>query len=264
MSNNNTISKTLFVAVTLCLVCSAIISTAAVGLRDLQDANKEIDKRTKVLASAGLLNGNKSIEESFLSIKEKIIDLRTGKFTEEIDLDTFDETSIARDKNTSLLLNPMEDIAVIKRRENYQKIYLHYKDEVLSSIILPVRGYGLWGTLYGYLALEPDFQTIIGLEFFQHKETPGLGGEVDNPRWKALWKGKKIFNNNDEVIISVIKGSVDNKSTRSQYQVDGLSGATITSNGISNLLTFWLGKLGYLTFIQQFKDSSITERKTNA
>ena len=127
-----------------------------------------------------------------------------------------------------------------------------------------MRGYGLWGTLYGYLALEPDFQTIIGLEFFQHKETPGLGGEVDNPRWKALWKGKKIFNNNDEVIISVIKGSVDNKSTRSQYQVDGLSGATITSNGISNLLTFWLGKLGYLTFIQQFKDSSITERKTNA
>ena len=75
---------------------------------------------------------------------------------------------------------------------------------------------------------------------------------------------KKIFDNNDEVIISVIKGSVDNKSTRSQYQVDGLSGATITSNGISNLLTFWLGKLGYLTFIQQFKDSSITERKTNA
>ena len=124
---------------------------------------------------------------------------------------------------------------------------------MLNAIILPVRGYGLWGTMKGYLAIESDLKTIIGLEFFDDKETPGLGGEINNPRWKAIWKGKEIYSDSGEVVISVIKGSVDKTNDESIYQVDGLSGATITSNGVTNLLSFWLGDMGYGPLIQNLK-----------
>jgi len=251
MRNNNTIFKTLLVAISLCLFCSAVISFTAINLRDIQEANVRFDQQKKILASANLLDDEKTIEELFLSIESKIIDLRTGKYDSSIDLSSFQESEFARDKETSITLSSQQDIATLKRRENYQKVYLHYKDNKISAVILPVRGYGLWGTLYGFLALEPDFRTIIGLEFYQHKETPGLGAEVDNPRWKTLWKGKKISSETGEIVISVIKGSVDKASTQAKYQVDGLSGATITGNGVSNLLSFWLGDLGYGPYINE-------------
>ena len=253
MTNNNTISKTLIVAISLCLVCSALISFSAVELRDLQEANKTLDKQTKILSAAGLLEDGKDISSLFNSIEIKIVDLETGLFDASINIDDFDESSLSRNPNTSIELTSEADIALLKRRENFQTIYLHYENESLNAIILPVRGYGLWGTMKGYLALESDFQTIIGLEFFDHKETPGLGGEIVNPRWKAIWKGKEVYSDTGDVVISVIKGSVDKNSKKAKYQVDGLSGATITSNGVTNLLSFWLGEMGYGPLIEELK-----------
>ena len=169
--NNNSMSKTLFVSMTLCLVCSLIISLTAVNLKDKQTANVLADKQETILSSAGLLEEGKLIEESFLSIQEKIVNLETGFYDNSIDLSTYDEKIFSRNELTSRKLLPREDIAVLKRRENFAKVYLHYKDGLLSAVILPVRGLGLWGTLYGYLAMEPDLETVIGLEFYKHKET---------------------------------------------------------------------------------------------
>ena len=255
MNNNDTIKKTLIVAVSLCLVCSALISFSAVELRDLQEANKTLDKQIKILSAAGLLKEGSDVSELFKSIDSKIVNLETGKFDFDINVLDYDEGSFSRNPETSIELSSDKDIALLKRRENFQTVYLHYENEDLNAIILPVRGYGLWGTMKGYLALRPDFKTIIGLEFFDHKETPGLGGEIDNPKWKAIWKGKEVFSNSGEVVISVIKGSVDKSSNQSKYQVDGLSGATITSNGVTNLLSFWLGDMGYGPLIENIKSS---------
>tara|TARA_B110000014_G_C20118062_1_gene591248 strand:- start:1993 stop:2775 length:783 start_codon:yes stop_codon:yes gene_type:complete len=251
MKNNDTIKKTLIVAISLCLVCSALISFSAVELRDLQEINKTLDKQSKILSAAGLLEDDKEISSLFNSIEIKIVNLETGLFDTSINIEDYDESSFSRNPSTSIELNSDTDIALLKRRENFQAIYLHYNDEILNAIILPVRGYGLWGTMKGYLALESDFKTIIGLEFFDHKETPGLGGEIDNPKWKAIWKGKEVYSDSGDVLISVIKGSVDKSSEKSKYQVDGLSGATITSNGVTNLLSFWLGEMGYGRLIQE-------------
>ena len=255
MNNNDTIKKTLIVAVSLCLVCSALISFSAVELRDLQEANKTLDKQNKILSAAGLLKEGSDVSELFKSIDSKIVNLETGKFDFDINVLDYDEGSFSRNPETSIELSSDKDIALLKRRENFQTVYLHYENEDLNAIILPVRGYGLWGTMKGYLALRPDFKTIIGLEFFDHKETPGLGGEIDNPKWKAIWKGKEVFSNSGEVVISVIKGSVDKSSNQSKYQVDGLSGATITSNGVTNLLSFWLGDMGYGPLIENIKST---------
>ena len=254
MNNNDTIKKTLIVAISLCLVCSALISFSAVELRGLQEENKTLDKQSKILSAAGLLDEDTEISQLFESIDARIVNLDTGSFDTNIELEEYDEGSFSRDPSTSIELSSDLDIALLKRRENFQTIYLHYDLDQLNAVILPVRGYGLWGTMKGYLALKPDFKTIIGLEFFDHKETPGLGGEIDNPKWKAIWKGKEVYSESGEVLISVIKGSVDKASDESKYQVDGLSGATITSNGVTNLLSFWLGDMGYGPFISQFKE----------
>ena len=169
MRNNDTIRKTLIVAISLCLVCSALISFSAVELRSLQEANKTLDKQSKILSAAGLLKDDQEISSLFDSIEVKIVDLETGEFNTAIEIEDFDESAFSRDIATSIELSSDIDIALLKRRENYQAIYLHYNNEVLNAIILPVRGYGLWGTMKGYLALESDFKTIIGLEFFDHK-----------------------------------------------------------------------------------------------
>ena len=189
----------------------------------------------------------------FNSIEIKIVDLDTGLFNSNLSIEDFDESTFSRNLTTSVELTADTDIALLKRRENFQAVYLHYENESLNAIILPVRGYGLWGTMKGYLALESDLKTIIGLEFFDHKETPGLGGEIDNPKWKSIWKGKEVYSDSGDVLISVIKGSVDKNNEKAKYQVDGLSGATITSNGVTNLLSFWLGDMGYGPFIDKMK-----------
>ncbi len=123
-------------------------------------------------------------------------------------------------------------------------------------MILPVRGYGLWSTLYGFLALESDGNTIAGLGFYEHGETPGLGGEVDNPRWKAQWPGKEVYEDGDPVI-RLIKGSVDPNAANAEHKVDGLAGATLTSKGVTNLLQFWLGERGFKPFLDNLKSGEV-------
>ena len=158
--------------------------------------------------------------------------------------------TFSRDIATSIELSSDIDIALLKEEKTIRLYIFITTMKFLMQLYCPLRIW-LMGHDEGYLALESDFKTIIGLEFFDHKETPGLGGEIDNPKWKAIWKGKEIYSDSGDVLISVIKGSVDKSSEEAKYQVDGLSGATITSNGVTNLLSFWLGEMGYGPLINE-------------
>lgn len=252
MASNDSMKKTVIVALALCIVCSLVVSTAAVVLKPAQEANKSLDRKSNILAAAGLLEPGKSIDEQFKQVETRIVDLRSGTFTEEVKPESFDQRKAARDPAMSKSLSKAEDVAKIGRREDFAEVYLVEKNGQLDKIILPVRGYGLWSTLRGFLALESDFTTVAGFGFYEHAETPGLGGEVDNPNWKALWPGKKVYEDG-EVSIELIKGSVDAQTKNAEHKVDGLSGATLTSRGVTNLLHFWLGEQGYKPFLQHLK-----------
>lgn len=252
MANQDTIQKTLTVALLLCFVCSVIVSTAAVLLRPMQDANKDQDRKKNILLAAGLYQEGIEIDEQFSVIEARLVDLDTGTFSLESDIPSFDQRKSAKDPSQSIALTSDQDQAKISRRENQALVYIVESKGEFDKIILPVHGYGLWSTLYGFVALESDLNTIAGLGFYEHGETPGLGGEVDNPRWKAFWPGKQVYKEGT-VAIQLIKGVVDPSSIDSSYQVDGLSGATLTSTGITNLLQFWLGQNGFQTFISNFK-----------
>jgi Na+-transporting NADH:ubiquinone oxidoreductase subunit C len=252
VANKDTTSKTLIVALALCIVCSLVVSSAAVLLKDMQVANKSLDMKRNVLAAAGLLQEGVSVEKQFEQVRARVVDLQTGKFTDAVDSANFDQRKSSKVPSMSINLTGDQDQAKISRRENYAKVYVIEKQGRLEKVILPIHGYGLWSTLYGFLALESDANTIVGLGFYEHTETPGLGGEVDNPKWKSLWVGKKVYRD-DSVAIKLLKGSVNPKSRNANYEVDGLAGATLTSRGVTNLVHFWLGEMGFQPFLNNLR-----------
>ena len=261
--SNDTIGRTLLVTILLSLACSILVAAAAVFLKPQQKLNEEVNLQRNILAISGLAPDVQSLSvddvgKLFSQITPKLVDLETGKFVDATpaEIKAYDQRLAAKDPKESHTLSGAEDIASIKRQANIAKVYLIEKQGKLQTLILPVHGYGLWSTLYGFLALDGNLETVAGLGFYEQKETPGLGGEVDNPVWKAKWPGKEVYGPNGDVELSVIKGIVDNNSPSAKYQVDGLAGATLTSNGVSNLIHFWMGKEGFASFIDHLKAGS--------
>jgi Na+-transporting NADH:ubiquinone oxidoreductase subunit C len=262
-SNKESTAYTLIVALVVSLVASVFVAGAAVLLKPVQEENRLLDKQRNILSIAGIDSAKlpaREVREIFTTrVKARVIDLETGEENPDIDPLTFDDLKAAQDPKTSIALTGSQDIALIKRRERYATVYQVEQDGKLEALILPVRGYGLWSTLYGFLAIKPDLKTVIGLGFYQHAETPGLGGEVDNPKWKALWPGKVLFDADGKRVIQIVKGGV--KSTDPAvmaHQVDGLAGATLTSNGVDHLLQFWLGEQGFGPYLAKLRTKAGT------
>ncbi|WP_313086595.1 Na(+)-translocating NADH-quinone reductase subunit C [Pseudomonas sp.] len=249
--------RTLVVALLVCLVCSVFVAGAAVALRPTQLENRQLDKQRSILAIAGLGEPGMSAKQVKTLFNErivaKLVDLKTGTFSDAFDPSGFDPLVAAKDPELSKPLTGEEDIASIKRRERYSVVYIVEENNEIDTLIMPIRGYGLWSTLYGFMAVKGDLNTVAGLGFYQHGETPGLGGEVDNPKWRNQWHGKELFDENGKLAVQVVKGGVDPQSPKADHQVDALAGATLTSNGVNNLLHFWLGENGFGPFIANLR-----------
>ena len=235
--NRESMGKTLVVTVLLCLVCSVVVSTAAVGFRSQQDFNRAADMRANILKVAGLYRADEPVERSFSNIEARVIRLSDGRFVD-IDPMTFDMRRAARDPEQSVPLPNKQDIARINRLPHYATVYLVRRNDNLDKVVMPISGYGLWSTLHGFLALEQDGRTVYGLRFYEHRETPGLGGEVDNPKWQRLWVGKRLYDAAGQPRLAVIKGKVSDDDPDARYKIDGLSGATLTSAGVGNMIRF--------------------------
>ncbi len=266
---NDSLEKTIAIAVSLCLVCAVLVSFAAVALKPLQAGNKAADMKKNILDVAGLLEEGADINAAFSDkIEAKLVDLETGDYVDGINADEYDQRKAAKDPAQSILIPKDKDIAHIRVKAKYAKVFLVKEAGQVKSIILPINGYGLWSTLYGFLSLEADGQTVQSINFYDQQETPGLGGEVVNPNWRALWKGKKVYAESDqpaldkgligeadigEPALSLIKGSVDNTKPGSQYQVDGLAGATLTSTGVTNLVRYWTSNEGFAPYLKKVR-----------
>lgn len=252
-SKKESVFNTLLVAFMVCLVCAIIVSSAAVSLKPLQDENRTLFRQQNVLQAAGLYEPGMDIRAAFDNIERRFVDMETGEYVERSD--DFDQRAAARDPSTSRAVDP--DPASIRRQSLVAEVFLaRSEDGSLSRIILPVHGYGLWSTMYGFLALEPDANTIAGIGFYDHGETPGLGGEIDNPRWQANWEGRKLFDDQGQLAFQVVKGSVDPDHPESQHRVDGLTGATLTANGVNYMIQFWAGERGFGPYLERMKERS--------
>lgn len=251
--------KPFYSVLILAFVCSTLVAAAVVGLRPLQQKNSLLDQKKNILYAAGLYDENKSVEEMFQSITPKLVDLKSGKYISEETLtpDNYKQTEASMDPAQSRTLNSEEDIAKLRRLESISLVYLVEKNGKLNQIVLPVRGKGLWSTMFAYVAINADFNTISGVSFYQHGETPGLGGEIDNKGWQKGWVGKKIFGSSDETMITVVKGNATENSKNIQHEIDGISGATLTSNGVGDLLQFWFGNNGFKPYLDRMMKAHI-------
>ena len=246
-------------AIAVCFVCSILVSGAAVSLKDRQNANALADKQKKVLTVAGILEegasvSNEEADQLFAAnIQARAVDMATGTYAADdaVDVATYDQRKASKDP--ALSEPAPANNAKVQRVPNHAVVYQVMGDAgQVEQIILPIEGAGLWSTLYGFVAIESDGDTIGGITFYEHGETPGLGGEIDNPKWKALWPGRKISNAEGDLAIQVIKGAAG-PASNAPNQVDGLSGATLTANGVTNALHFWLGPDGFGPYLTTLK-----------
>ncbi|MDD1825041.1 Na(+)-translocating NADH-quinone reductase subunit C [Photobacterium sp. ZSDE20] len=252
-SNNDSIKKTLFVVIALSLVCSIIVSTAAVVLKPKQQANAVLDQQTKILEVAGIDLAGDIPALYAENIEPRLVDFATGDFVDG-DAAAYDQRKAAKDPAQSIKLSAEEDIAKILRRANTGTVYLVKDGAETSKVIIPVHGNGLWSMMYAFVAVETDGNTVSGITYYEQGETPGLGGEVENPAWRAQFVGKKLFDENHKPAIQVVKGGAPQGS---EHGVDGLSGATLTSVGVQHTFDFWLGDMGFGPFLAKVRDGGL-------
>ncbi len=257
MPPKDSIANTFLVSLTLCIVCSVMVSSAAVALKDTQETNKKLDRQRNIIEAAGLsenarsLSG-KDVQTIFDSIERKLVDLSTGEYVENPD-ESFEPRKAAKIEAENADIKPIGGGIGIAKREKMTWVYLvKNKSGQLDQVILPIYGKGLWSTLYGYVALKNDFETLNGLTFYEHGETPGLGGEIENPKWKAQWHDIHVWDGDREdsnLRIGVAKGTPSGEDE--MYKVDGLSGATITSRGVDALLKYWFSSDGFAPYLKK-------------
>lgn len=251
---NDSIVKTFGVALLLCLFCSVIVSGSATLLKPLQVKNRTLDVQKNILAVAGLTDESVSIEDRFKNVEVAIIDMATGEYTDAVkDVESYSQRSAAKDPAQSIALTKEQDIAQIGSRAKYGKVYLLRDGDAVSKIILPIKGYGLWSTMHGFVALESDANTVSDVTFYEHNETPGLGGEIQNREWQKVWHGKRVTNEAGEAVFTVAKGKA---AAGSAHDVDGLAGATLTANGVTNLVRFWTGDNGFGPYLKKVAATS--------
>jgi Na+-transporting NADH:ubiquinone oxidoreductase subunit C len=276
----NTISGTLIVAVILCLVCSLLVSGAAVALRGRISTNKELNRQRNVLIAAGLFDPQEhtdaDVPRLFEQVDTLLVNLPGRLDSGELDLDDpdsgfingdidpaeYDPRKAAKDVDESVGIPADLDVAGIRRREKLAPVYIvRGPGGEPEQFVLPIYGKGLWSTLYGFLAMEADADSgmpVTGITYYEHAETPGLGGEVDTPGWKAQWPGKLLLSQDGEPMLDVTKPG----NASEPNEVDGISGATITSNGVEGMVNYWLGDDGFGPFLKRYREGAIELTRT--
>jgi Na+-transporting NADH:ubiquinone oxidoreductase subunit C len=242
--DRDSISNTLIVAIGLSLVCSIVVSSAAIVLKPVQIRNAELYRQQIILDVAGLMEPGADVDALFESIETRTVDIETGTYTD------------AGDPVATVTIPGDLDTAGIAQRAAFMDVYLVRDGDRVDQVILPVHGKGLWSTMLGYLAVAPDGNTIRGLRFYSHGETPGLGDQMDKESWRAQVVGKVIYDSSGEPEIHVIKGVVPDGISGAEHMLDGMAGATLTGNGITGLLQYWTGSHGFGPYLANFREGT--------
>ena len=191
------------------IVLGFLLSFAAASLKDKQDFNIEIDIKKNILSSLNIpADQSEKLSQNDI---QKLYD-------EEI-------TTLHINKNG------------MKSEDGTLRVYIAADGVQPKGYSIPISGKGLWSTIYGYIALEPDGKTVKGITFYKHGETPGLGGELEKDWFTSNYKGKKIYNDEGKLVsIEIVKGQVNQNDIDAIHQVDGISGSTLTTKGMNRFI----------------------------
>jgi Na+-transporting NADH:ubiquinone oxidoreductase subunit C len=254
---------TVIFATIVCVVCALLVSVAAVSLQPSQAAAARLYMEKNVLVAASLVEPGQDVSTAEVArifeqnIKARLVNFETGELMPEdkADARNYDQRKARNDPAASRAAPP--NTAGVGRMPTYGIVYFIVKDGKVDQLVIAVEGLGMWGTIYGFVSLASDANTVRGLTFYDQKETPGLGGEIGNRKWQALWEGRKAYDPQGTPRITVIKGPAGPPDA-DPWRVDGLSGATVTSNAVTRLMQFWLSDNGYGKFLKRYREGAIT------
>jgi len=251
--------RALLTVLVTAVTCSFFVSSSVVLLRPIQLNNKLLERSGNVLQMTGLLPGGGKLGEEalldlFKGLDARVVDIDAADLDSAFDPYTFDGRKAAVDPELSVAVPPAEDLASLGRRSRFHTIYLVWKDGQLDRVVLPVNGAGMWSMIYGYVALESDFNTIAGVMFYEQNETPGLGDQIATPHWQSKWVGKHLYDEQGEMLFRVAEGLVTEGASGAKYQVDALTGATVTANAVTALMRYWFGPGGYGPLLERMRE----------
>jgi len=252
--------KAVLVVVLTALVCSSLVSAAVVMLRPIQLNNQLLQQSRNIMQLTGLLAAGEELDDEatlglYKTLDRRIVNIDEARFDEAIDTNTFNQRRAAGDPELGTAVPSAMDRASLGRRSRFAPAYMVWKGTELERIILPVRGAGMWSMLYGYIALESDLNTIAGMTFYEQNETPGLGDQITHEHWLEQWQGKLIFDVQGNPWFSVnSEGTVQPGTETAKYQVDALTGATVTGNAVTGMVHYWFGPHGYQPFLEQLRE----------
>jgi Na+-transporting NADH:ubiquinone oxidoreductase subunit C len=256
--DNESSLKAIIVVTATALVCSIFVTVVAVTLRPIQRAYQDLERNRHIVRISGLKDpavelSDREIIAVFRDLDARLVDLDQGVFDETFNPDTFDAGKAANDPEFSVTIPADQDVAGLGRRSRLATVYLIRDGDDLQRIILPVYGQGMWSTIYGFLALESDLNTIADMAFYSQEETAGIGDQILRPDWLAQWRGKRLYDEQGVFRFRIASGAVNPGSPDAAYQVDALTGASVTAGGVTNLIHYWLGPHGFARFLQGFR-----------
>jgi Na+-transporting NADH:ubiquinone oxidoreductase subunit C len=245
------------VVLAVAFVCAALVSTSVVLLRPIQLNNALLERSRNILQLTGwetTAGDDTATLAQFRQLDARAVDLDTGAFDNGLDPYTFDQRRAAARESDSTPIAPEQDLARLGRRSQHAVVYLVWNGDELQRIILPIHGAGMWSMLYGFIALEGDLNTIAAATFYEQAETPGLGDVITHESWLSKWEGRKVYDPEGEPAFRVGPGRIDPASAPGRHGVDALTGATITSDAVTNLVRYWLGPHGFQPLLQNLAE----------
>ena len=249
------------IVVVVALVCSVLVSLSAIGLRPIQERNALIERSRHIVELSGLVEPGQPLSgEEILAVIEqmdvRVVDIDNGLFDDSIDPEEFNPRAAVLDEKTSVRIPPDQDLAQLGRRSRYEIVYLVWEADEIKRVILPIVGEGMWSTLYGYIALENDLNTIGAATFYEQAETAGLGDKITDPDWLATWQGRALFGSSGRFQFRVAPGPVDPASAAAAHEVDAISGASVTGSAVTRLVQYWFGPNGYAPFLDNLRNET--------
>ena len=252
--SKDTLGRTLLVATGVALGCALMVSTTVYFLRPIQLAYADLERNRIVVEAAGLAPAaselsDRAVVALFVDLQVRIVDLETDQFTDDVDPQLYDQRAASNDPEMSVAIPEQLDLARLGSRARYVPVYLRVEGERIERIVLPVHGQGMWSTIYGYLSLESDLNTIAGIRIYEHGETAGIGDRIQTPAWQAECIGKRLYDNEGELRFRVARNASP------PFEVDIISGASVTAEGVGNLVRYWLGEHGYGPLLTRLRAS---------